>query len=35
MKPHLPVSAAGRPREVSLRQVVNAILYVLKTGCQW
>lgn len=24
----------GRPREVSLRQVVNAILYVLKTGCQ-
>ncbi len=25
----------GRPREVSLRQVVNAILYVLKTGCQW
>ncbi|WP_218132435.1 transposase, partial [Nitrosomonas sp. Nm33] len=35
MKPHLPVSAVGRPREVSLRQVVNAILYVLKTGCQW
>lgn len=25
----------GRPREISLRQVVNAILYVLKTGCQW
>lgn len=25
----------GRPREVSLRQVINAILYVLKTGCQW
>lgn len=25
----------GRPRVVSLRQVINAILYVLKTGCQW
>ena len=35
LKPHLPVSVVGRPRELSLRQVVNAILYVLKTGCQW
>ncbi|WP_218152180.1 transposase [Nitrosomonas communis] len=35
LKPHLPVSAVGRPRELSMRQVVNAILYVLKTGCQW
>jgi len=25
----------GRRRQVSLRQVVNAILYALKTGCQW
>ena len=25
----------GRPRELSLRRVINAILYVLKTGCQW
>jgi putative transposase len=25
----------GRPREVDLRAVVNAILYVLATGCQW
>lgn len=25
----------GRPREVSLRAVVEAILYVLSTGCQW
>jgi putative transposase len=25
----------GRPREVSLRAVMNAILYVLATGCQW
>ena len=35
MKPYLPVSPVGRPREISLRQVINAILYVLKTGCQW
>jgi putative transposase len=25
----------GRPREVELRTVVDAILYVLSTGCQW
>lgn len=25
----------GRPREVDLRSVVNAILYILATGCQW
>jgi len=25
----------GRPREVDLRDVMNAILYILTTGCQW
>ena len=25
----------GRPRSVDLRAVVNAILYVTRTGCQW
>lgn len=25
----------GRPREVALREVVNAILYVLREGCRW
>jgi len=25
----------GRPRQVDLRAVMNAILYVLATGCQW
>lgn len=25
----------GRPREVNLREVVNAILYLNRTGCQW
>ena len=28
-------SCLGRPREVELRSVVNAILYILATGCQW
>jgi putative transposase len=25
----------GRPRTVERREVVNALLYVLRTGCQW
>ena len=25
----------GRPRQVNIREVVNAILYVLHSGCQW
>lgn len=25
----------GRPRKVDLRQVINAIFYVNRTGCQW
>ena len=25
----------GRPRTVNTREVINAILYVVKTGCQW
>lgn len=27
--------AGGRPRKYELRRVVNALLYVVKTGCQW
>jgi transposase len=30
-----PAKTGGRPREVNLREIVNAILYVLCTGCQW
>lgn len=30
-----PASRVGRPREVCRRQVINAILYVNRTGCQW
>src|ERR1700676_5311492 len=33
--PQLPVSRGGRPRKTDLRDVVDAILYVLRTGCQW
>ena len=34
--PFMPPRAhLGRPREVELRSVVNAILYLLATGCQW
>jgi putative transposase len=35
IKPLLPLSRVGRPRELSARQILNAIFYVLKTGCQW
>ncbi len=30
-----PAKSGGRKRSVDLREVVNAILYVLETGCQW
>lgn len=30
-----PPSRRGRPRRVDLREVVNAILYLLWTGCGW
>src|SRR5215213_4941728 len=36
VEPHLPpAKPGGRPREVDLREVVNTILYLNKTGCQW
>ena len=30
-----PAKHGGRPRTANMREVVNAIFYVLKTGCQW
>lgn len=30
-----PAKRGGRPREVSLRLIVNTIFYLVKTGCQW
>ena len=35
VRPLIPVSKVGRPRKVDLREVVNAILYVNRSGCQW
>src|SRR5258708_31796762 len=30
-----PVSTRGRPRTHSLRRILDAIFYVLRTGCAW
>ncbi len=30
-----PVKCGGRPANHPRREIVNAILYVLRTGCQW
>ena len=30
-----PSSAVGRPRKTKLRKVMEAILYMASTGCQW
>lgn len=30
-----PAKRGGRRREVDVREVVNGLLYVLSTGCQW
>ena len=35
IEPHIPVYPGGRPRKTHLRDVVDAVLYVLRTGCQW
>ena len=36
IEPFMPkMSRIGRPRETDLRAVVNAILYMAATGCQW
>jgi transposase len=30
-----PAKRGGRPRSVNVREILNAIFYVLSTGCQW
>ena len=35
IEPLLKCRGPGRPMKLELRAVVNAILYVLRTGCQW
>src|SRR5881409_2350870 len=31
----IPVYPGGRPRKTNLRDVVDGVFYVLRTGCQW
>ena len=36
IEPHMPAAKPlGRPREIELRAVFDAILYIARTGCQW
>lgn len=36
LEPLIPASKhGGRPREVNMREVINTILYLNRTGCQW
>jgi putative transposase len=35
IEPLIPVSRVGRPREVEMREVLNAIFYQARSGCQW
>jgi putative transposase len=36
LQPHIPTAKpGGRPREVDMREVINTILYLNRTGCQW
>jgi len=30
-----PVKPGGRPRTTELREVINGILYLVRTGCSW
>ena len=35
IEPLIPVKPGGRPRKTGMRGVVDGILYILRTGCQW
>lgn len=35
IEPLIPVYPGGRPRKTDVREVLDAILYILRTGCQW
>ena len=36
VEPYLPrVKPGGRPRKTDLREVLNAVLYLVRSGCQW
>jgi putative transposase len=36
LAPHIPKSSGrGAPRRVDIREIINALLYLSRTGCQW
>jgi putative transposase len=35
IEPLIPVNETGRPRIVGMREVLNTIFYLNRTGCQW
>jgi transposase len=35
LEPLFPAARTGHPRHQSLRAIVHALLYVLRTGCAW
>lgn len=35
VEPFVKQGKIGRPRKIETRELVNAVLYVIKTGCQW
>lgn len=35
IEPLIPTASTGRPRSVDMREVLNAILYLNRSGCQW
>lgn len=35
LEPLIPVPPTGRPRTVHMREVLNAIFYLNRSGCQW
>ena len=34
-EPHIPVYPGGRPRKTNVRDALDAVFYILRTGCQW
>jgi putative transposase len=35
IEPLIPVNRVGRPRQVDMREVLNTIFYLNRSGCQW
>ena len=35
IEPLIPVNKLGRPRDVEMREVLNTIFYLTRSGCQW